>query len=92
MRSKFSLWVFKIAVNILNDRFKRLKKEKYTERLDERLKKSFQDSKSLWEDPENLESDLKRRSKELLNNALKKLSDEGGRFLKRDPMAIYLVN
>jgi hypothetical protein len=51
-----------------------------TESLDDRLKKGFHDFESIWEDPENLEIDLKQLSKELLNNAL-----------KRDPMTIYLV-
>jgi len=54
-----------------------------TESLDERLEKGFQDFKSLWEDPENLESDLKQRSKELLNNALKKLSERGRAILEK---------
>lgn len=75
MRGKFSSWVFKIAINTLKDRFKRSKIEEHIESLDERLEKGFQDSESLWEDPENSESNLKLLSKELLNNALKKLSE-----------------
>jgi len=53
MRGKFSSWVFKTAMNTLNDRFKQSKKEEHTQSLDERLEKGLQDSESLWDGPEN---------------------------------------
>jgi hypothetical protein len=65
------------------------------ESFDKRLEKGFRDSKSLWENPENPESDLKRLSKELLNNLLKKLSKYSLPyytillFNTRDPLFLY---
>ena len=79
--TKFSAWLARIAINTTIDKYREQEKSPIKQSIEERADKGIQDTERLWQSTGNHENEIELLSKDLIKEALKKLSDTDQKIL-----------